>query len=153
MSRLKRILSAAAALSLTAAVFPGFSLSAGAVTEAEEVIQDGSFVYDVVDNGYAIKRCTATVVTEIPGVVNGVPIVEIEDNAFYNCVGITEIKIPTSVKKIGEGAFSFCTYLTKVTIPSSVKEIPKNAFIACSSLTELELPDTITSIGDGAFSN
>lgn len=97
-NKFKKILSisAAALLSLSIAA----SLSAYADPEtAEEVISDGSFIYDTVDGGYTIKRCTATIITSIPGIVNGIPIVEISEGAFSNCAGITELNIPQTVKK------------------------------------------------------
>lgn len=145
------VLAAAAFISVSAA--PTVSLRTNAASGATDVKQDGLFVYDEVDGGYAVKRMIASTMTSFPSVVNGIPIVEIEENAFYNCTGVTEIEIPQTVKKIGDGAFSFCSSLEKVTIPHTVTEIPDNAFIGCEKLEKVELPDSITRIGDSAFSN
>jgi leucine-rich repeat-containing protein len=149
-NKFRKILAVSAAALFTMCAAPVLSASAD-LESAEEIISDGSFIYDKVDGGYTIKRCTATIITSIPGVVNGTPVVEISEGAFSNCAGITELNIPKSVKKIGAGAFTYCTSLQKITIPSSVTEIPDQAFLGCSYLTDIELPDTITSIGDSAF--
>ncbi len=45
---------------------------------------------------------------------NGV--VEIGENAFYNCAGLTSIEVPNGVEKIGAGAFKGCTGLASVTL-------------------------------------
>ncbi|NLT09590.1 MAG: leucine-rich repeat domain-containing protein [Ruminococcus sp.] len=153
INRIKKLLSVSAAAFLCFAAVPVQTLRTDAASGAQDVKQDGLFTYEEVDGGYAVKRFIATTMTSFPSVVNGTPIVEIKDDAFYNCAGITELEIPPTVKKIGKGAFSFCTSLRKVTLPKSLTEIPDNAFIGCNSLTEIEIPDSVTRIGESAFSN
>ena len=75
----------------------------------------------------------------------------IADQAFYNCTGLTDITIPSSVKNIGVGAFLCCTSLTAVTIPSSVTSISYCAFGACTSLIDVTIPNSVKNIGDYAF--
>lgn len=153
MNRIKKILSVSAAAFLCFTAVPLRALRTDAASGAQDVKQDGLFTYEEVDGGYAVKRFIASTMTSFPSVVNGTPIVEIKEDAFYNCAGITELEIPPTVKKIGKGAFSFCTSLRKVTLPKSLTEIPDNAFMGCSSLTEIEIPDSVTKIGESAFSN
>lgn len=147
--KLKKILS----LTGAAAIFAAFpAMAAYAEPEsAEDVIQDGSFIYEEVDGGYAVKRCTASIITSFPGIVNGVSIVEIKDGAFADCSALSEINIPSTVKKMGKNTFVGCTSLKKVTIPPSITEIPENTFVGCVNLTEVDLPDNLTEIGKMAF--
>ncbi len=73
------------------------------------------------------------------------------DYMFYGC-GLTSVKIPNSVTRIGENAFCYCQSLTSVTIPNSVKSIGHKVFDGCSSLTSITIPNSVKSIGEGAFS-
>ncbi|MDE5745149.1 MAG: leucine-rich repeat protein [Paramuribaculum sp.] len=84
---------------------------------------------------------------------NKYPVVEIREEAFYNCSGLTSITIPESVTSIGYSAFSRCSGLTSVTIPNSVIEIGSYAFSRCSGMTSITIPESVTSIGNGAFYN
>lgn len=63
---------------------------------------------------------------------------EISDYAFAGCVYLQEVKIPSTVKKIGKYAFYNCSNLTKIEIPKSVKEIAENAFEGCTSLKVIQ---------------
>ena len=74
------------------------------------------------------------------------------ENAFYECVNLTNITIPDSVTSIGVFAFYDCSGLTSVIIPNSVTSIGDDAFSRCSGLTSVIIPNSVTSIGDGAFS-
>ena len=101
-------------------------------------------------------------------------VISIEEDAFYNCSGLTSITIPNSVTSIenyafsgcsglksitignsvtsiGSGAFKGCAGLTNIIIPNSVTSIGGSAFKECSSLTSIEIPNSVTSIGDSAF--
>ena len=61
--------------------------------------------------------------------------------------------ITYSVTSIGRTAFYECISLTEVTIPSSVTSIGENAFNGCSSLTSVTIGNSVTSIGWDAFTN
>ena len=96
----------------------------------------------------------------------------IRSRAFSECVHLTSIDIPNSVKYIGDAAFagsgltsvvipssvnSFgnsvfsSTCLTSVEIPESMEKIPFGMFSMCPSLTFVTLHDHVTTICDGAF--
>ena len=167
------------ALSAAVMAFSALALPtayADQLQSAEEILSDGAFQYENVDGGYKITKCTASIITEIPSVRNGIAIVEIGKNAFAGFTGVTDLVIPDSVKVIGEnafygctnvktltlpknlasmddGAFASCTALESLTLPSTLKTIDTNAFRGCSSLETLEIPESVTNIGSGAFSD
>ena len=108
-------------------------------------------------------------------------ITEIGDNAFngwayhykHRTTNITEIRVPSSVTRIGEKAFAYsaissfqfpknieiipsglfyeCYYLSQVTIPEGVKEIATEAFYNCDNLQSIALPKSLKKIGSQAF--
>ena len=75
------------------------------------VKEDGVW-YGLYD-GYAIvtgKEQDATDIT-IKGMVNGVPVIEIEEEAFRSCSSLTGISISEGITSIGDSAFAFCSSL------------------------------------------
>jgi len=155
MIRMKssKILSAVSA-ALIAAVQLGSVSAYSATAGGEESLSDGTFTYEMLDNGYKIVSCTkSAIITEIPSMRNGYAIVEIGDNALMGCTYINEITIPKSVKKIGAYSFAGCTGLRKAVLPDSLTEIQEGAFDGCSNMTELTIGDSVSAIGDFAFAN
>ena len=59
--------------------------------------------------------------------------------------------IPNSVVEIGENAFYDCESLETITIPNSVTKIGKSTFNACSTLSSITLSENLTAISDWAF--
>ncbi len=55
-------------------------------------------------------------------------VTSIENDAFYDCSGLTNVTIPNSVTSIGDRVFNGCTGLTSITIPEGVTSIGENAF-------------------------
>ncbi len=111
----------------------------------------------------------------IPSMYNGLPVINIGDDAFswcegikqvvildgitsigyrafYHCSNLSSIIIPDSVTSIGENSFSWCLSFTSITIPDSVASIGDYAFCNCDGLRSITIPDSVTSIGDSAFS-
>lgn len=78
-------------------------------------------------------------------------VTSIGNNAFYDCSSLTEVTLPNSVVTIGNNAFSSCSNLINITIPNSVTTIGNSAFMWCNELIALTLPESIVSIGDYAF--
>ena len=99
----------------------------------------------------------------------------IDYHAFLANMGITEVKLPTSITKIGGSAFYMCTELNKINIedtkllvvegflasnskvesivlPTTVTEIGEEAFASSSNLKSITIQSNITSIGGAAFS-
>ncbi|MGN0638771.1 MAG: leucine-rich repeat protein [Huintestinicola sp.] len=110
-----------------------------------EISEDGNIII----TGSTDSSYTGSIV--IPDKIDGKPVTSIGDNAFNNCIGITGITIPNSVKYIGIGAFSGCNGLTSITIPDSVTAISDKTFYSCKNLTSITIPDSVTAIGDKAI--
>ncbi len=80
----------------------------------------------------------------------------IGDYAFYNCIGLMNINVPSSVKLIGDYAFCMVdlSQLTSFTFgeESELEEIGDRAFNGLRGLTEIKLPSTkLRTIGRQVF--
>lgn len=76
---------------------------------------------------------------------------KISASAFAECINLTSVKLPNSLKEIEDGAFSVCQSLTTIEIPQGVTAIGNNVFSACEALTDISIPSSVTSIGASAF--
>lgn len=80
---------------------------------------------------------------------------KIDNNAFYNCYKLKEVKLPAdgALKTIGQCAFQYCNTLSSISLPASLNTIGYDAFCGCSSLTSVKLPDngSLQTIGKEAF--
>ena len=76
---------------------------------------------------------------------------KIGKQAFHNCKNLTSIVIPQGVTELSEEVFSWCEKLEKVTLPSSLHTIGAYAFSGCKALQQIDIPDTVTEIGQSAF--
>lgn len=110
------------------------------------LINDGQ-AYKV---GAANKALTEAV---IPAQYNGLPVVEVADNAFMSCVSLTRVFVPSSVKRIGNNAFMNSKKLERVVGMAGVTSYGNNAFNMCSSLENLMLPENITELGSAVIKN
>ena len=72
----------------------------------------------------------------------------IGDSAFFDCISLTSIEIPSSVTSIGNSAFEYCISLTSIEIPNSVTSIGNSAFNGCSSLTSITIYSKTVKIYD-----
>jgi hypothetical protein len=87
----------------------------------------------------------------IPNTINGLPVTDIGDWAFYFCPSLISVTIPDSITNIGDDAFWGCESLTSIIIPDSVTSIGYEAFAGCSSLTSVTIGNGVTSISDDMF--
>jgi len=93
----------------------------------------------------------------IPAKIQGKPVREIGNNAFFNNFTVISVDIPKGVTKIGARAFGNSSQenktkskLTAVAIPKGVVEIGNQAFIY-SPITAVSLPQSLTKLGFNAF--
>lgn len=88
----------------------------------------------------------------IPSKVNGKEIDQIWTSGFEGAVGLTDITIPASIRRLGTAAFEN-TGLTHVTIPDTVQQVDPAVFQNCTSLVSVKLPNGITEIDQYLFAN
>ena len=93
---------------------------------------------------WAFSECVHLTSIDIPNSVK-----YIGDAAFAGS-GLTSVVIPSSVNGFGNSVFS-STCLTSVEIPESMEKIPCGMFSMCFSLTSVTLHDHVTTICDDAF--
>ena len=67
----------------------------------------------------------------------------IEWGAFYNCVRLSSISLPPTIRKIGTIAFANCRTLNAVKIPDQC-HVQDQAFLNCSNVRSIEVSPTAT---------
>ena len=78
--------------------------------------------------------------------------VYIGEDAFSECVHLTDIVIPPTVLGIGSYAFALCSELKNVVIYDGVRGIGEFAFWGCNHLESIYLPPSLEEIGGYIFS-
>jgi hypothetical protein len=102
--------------------------------------------------GVIITRYTGTSArVVIPATIQGLPVVEIGNNAFRENENITSVVIPEGIVIIRNNAFYECRRLASVTLPSTLVRIESSAFRACKALTSISLPAGLQVLGNDVF--
>ncbi|MDL2237899.1 leucine-rich repeat domain-containing protein [Christensenellaceae bacterium OttesenSCG-928-K19] len=105
--------------------------SASYLNETKITIENG-----IVKWGTELSGVQGAVV--IPGVVDGVAVTSIAQDAFLNNEAITSVILPDTLQSIGQGAFYGCTLLTgTLEIPASVTTLGTDAFARNPLLTSV----------------
>lgn len=89
---------------------------------------------------------------EIPDMICDVPVVAVDDYAFYQCGNIRNVILSESVESIGRYAFAQCGGLEAVKM-YGVKEIGYGAFSQCVNMTDIRMSECLEYVGDCAFQN
>ena len=133
-------------------------------TIAENTTKEGKCIEDNFTNSFSFEGCSSLKEVILCEGLESVP-----DHAFYRCA-IKEIKLPSTLKKIGYDAFSLnkiesITFpqgieevagfnynpLKEVVIPEGVKIVGYSAFKSCENLKSIQLPSTLEEIDSYAF--
>ena len=96
--------------------------------------------------GFAFDECHKLTNVNIPSSLR-----KLESGTFAN-TKIKEIELPEGMTKIDYSAFAFSYYLEKVTLPDSIEEIDYGAFMDCVNLKEINVPEGLKKIHSNAFS-
>lgn len=95
----------------------------------------------------AFRDCIALSTVIIPNSVK-----RISKDSFNGCSGLTSITIGNSLTSLENRLFSGCSVLTNINIPESVTQIQEAVFKGCVNLLNITIPNSVTSIGGSAFS-
>ena len=94
-------------------------LMATAVTAV--ALQSGDYTYETnyENTAVTITKYTGSGGTVIiPNTIDGRPVINIGDNAFYSCTGVSSVTIPSGVTDIGMSAFNYCSDLMDISVDS-----------------------------------
>ena len=102
------------------------------------VVDEDNPVFDSRDNCNAIIRTSDnTLIRGCNTTVIPTSVTAIEDEAFFDCEGLTGVDIPEGVEKIGPYTFGNCYGLQSVSISKTVSKINEKAFAYCGNLTSI----------------
>lgn len=79
-------------------------------------------------------------------------VIELESGIFERFVEVTEVVLPSSLKKIGKDCFSQCYKLISITLPEGLTKIGESAF-SFSGIEEINFPESLVEIGSGCFAH
>ena len=88
----------------------------------------------------------------VPSSIDGLEVVSIGAQAFYQNTTIENVTLPDTVSSIGFKAFSG-SYIKSITMTDSVVELGNNAFSFCIYLTDVTLSGGLNIISNNCFSN
>ncbi len=129
----------------------------GSVSASAETYESLTYeAFDSDSNGTSdsvrITDCDSNATSiNIPAAIDGMPVKEIGERAFYQCTSLAEVTIPDSVEKIGMTSFAYCDSLISIAIPDSVKNIDDSAFYVCKNLEDINFLGSVERIGSHAF--
>ena len=112
------------------------------------------FTLEEIDGGIKITGCNKRATfLDIPEIIEGKPVIEIEEYAFRECKTLQSVIIPKTIKRISTGAFHRCESLEVVVLPKELSEIGEYAFDYCKALKKIDIPKGVRAIEKSAFSN
>lgn len=87
----------------------------------------------------------------VPAQIDGCPVTEIAETAFFGNTYLTSVTLPDSIEVIGKEAFGAMPRLRTVTLPAGLKALPQDCFRNCEILMTVRLPASLERIDEGAF--
>ena len=122
----------------------------GTMTLTGQGVMEGETVGDVGAENHVYEWDNLR--AEIKAVVIGEGITSVGGRAFEECVNLTSVQLPDSLKFVSWEGFLGCVNLASVEFPTANPiSIGARAF-SRTGLTSLVLPDNVTHLGDYAFS-
>lgn len=116
----------------------------GSTIEATNPTNIDAFGADIISNQYSIEnRCW--IITFANNIST------IGPSAFINCLNLTAIKLPDSIKSVEYEAFGWCENLIQVITGEGIIKIGDFAFRSCNKLKSITLGSNLLSIGNFAF--
>ena len=82
-------------------------------------------------------------------------LVELDDNAFYECASLEYIRFAENgaLTTLGGNVFAYCDALTEVVLPDTVTEMGSSVFTSCHGLERVVLPSNLTELPVSTFSS
>ncbi|MCR5707567.1 MAG: leucine-rich repeat domain-containing protein [Ruminococcus sp.] len=129
-----------------------FSAAALLLPLPAESAEEPQYEYTIINNEATITGYKGEpVYIDIPETIEGCQVVELRDNAFYECSTLKHIDLPDTLIKIGHHCFYACSALEEINVPESVTDIGMGCFCGCTELSSASLPDTLTSLPESCF--
>ena len=104
---------------------------------------DGIFYSLHVNGFHIVGNKTQETQLVIPSKKFGIPVSQIEDNAFAMNTSLETVTVPGTVKVINDRAFRQCEVLHSIILEDGVEEIGEYVFYCCPSLRSVVLPESI----------
>ncbi|MGN0622277.1 MAG: leucine-rich repeat domain-containing protein [Porcipelethomonas sp.] len=119
---------------------------------ADALIYGGIAEYTIRENEVIITGCSGDPEKLVlPSEIDGKPVTEIRENAFFRCKTLKSITVPESVRRIGHHAFYHCEKLEAAEISAAITDIEDGVFYGCCALSYISLPDSVQRINQYAF--
>lgn len=133
----------------------GFAVETGQLEDsphADEYLYSKSTYSDFYQEGISLEKYFGedTTVIEIPEVVDGLPVIWIDQKCFEGYENIEKIVLPETIEGIGYRAFYGLEKLKDFNIPEHLHTILGWAF-AHTGIESIELPETVETLDYGAF--
>ena len=114
--------------------------------------ESGNFTYTIINGEATIIGFSGHPETlEIPSVIEGCPVTEIRDNAFFSCSSLRSITLPDTLRIMGHHCFYACTSLEKIVLPPNLEEMGMGCFCGCVSLREVQISGKLSVLPDSCF--
>lgn len=78
-------------------------------------------------------------------------ITSVGQNAFANCTILTEVSLPSSLRRLEQFAFGNCFALSEIILPEGLQYIGDSVFNSCHALKALHIPASVTEMHTRIF--
>lgn len=71
--------------------------------------------------------------------------------AFYQCSGLTNVHLPSTLKRMESSVFRECVNVSEINLPEGIEHIGNLCFCLCSNLESITIPRSLKYIGENCF--